>query len=148
MTEKKTKPHSADDQSQIGRDPREVVLDIQESGDQLMASVQELIEWTDYDVSQVVDYLKRIGNFLHAVIDANPKKYTIGELTTKLALDEPTLRKLLADVGTEIDRAKTDPGEMVTEDQLIPLLADRAGSKEGERLIALFRGEGPYVTWG
>jgi hypothetical protein len=58
------------------------------------------------------------------------------------------LRKLLVDVGTEINPDLTDPAETVTEDQLIPLLADRAGSKEGERLIALFRGEGPYVTWG
>lgn len=137
-----------DDQGHpIGRDPNEVIADIQTSGDQFMASVEELIEWTDVDIIHVVDYLKRIANFLDAVIEANPKTYTIAELTTKLEIDEPTLRMLLKGVGVEIDTDLSDVTETLTRDQLIHLLADRAGSSEGERLAELLRGEGPYVAW-
>ncbi len=131
----------------IGRDPNAVIMDIQASGDNLMASVEELIEWTDIDVSQVVDYLKRIANFLDAVIEANPKTYTIAELTAKLEIDEATIRLLLKDVGVEIETNVNDTSETLTRNKLIPLLADRAGSREGERLAELLRGEGPYVAW-
>lgn len=131
----------------IGREPVEIIKDIQHSGDMLMASVSELIEWTDCDISRVIDYLKRIGNFLEAVIEANPKTYQIGELMEKLVLDEPTLRNLLHDVGTDIEITKNDPEETVTQDAIIALLADRAGSDIGNRLMALIRGDGPYVTW-
>jgi hypothetical protein len=130
----------------LGRDPHEVLADIKAGGDKLMAAVKELIEWTDYDVSQAVGYLKQIANFLHAVIEAHPKRYTMAELTEKLGVDEPTLRQLLAGVGTEIDPTVTDPEETLTEPQLIPLLADRAGSKEGEALMKLLRGDGPYIA--
>lgn len=137
-----------DDEGQpIGRDSDAVIMDIQESGDKLMASVEELIEWTDVDVSHVVDYLKRIANFLDAVIEANPKTYTIAELTTKMEIDEPTLRALLNDIGVEVETNVCDISETFTRQQLIPLLADRAGSREGEGLAELLRGEGPYVAW-
>ena len=104
-----------------------------------MAAVQELIEWTDYNISQLNDYLKRIGNFLHVVIEAHPKTYTIGELSEKLGLDEAVLRKLLRDVGTEIDVDARNPAETVTERNLIPILADRAGSPTGDRLADILR---------
>jgi hypothetical protein len=137
-----------DDQGQpIGRDPKAVIADIQAGGDKLMASVEELIEWTDVDVSLVVDYLKRIANFLDAVIEANPKTYSIAELTDKLGIDETTLRVLLKNVGVQIETGVSDSTQTLTWDQLIPLLADRAGSREGERLAELLRGEGPYVGW-
>jgi len=126
---------------------QEILTNVQKSGDELMASIQELIEWTDYDVSQLNDYLKRIGNFLHEVIAAHPKTYTLAELSDKLKLDEATLRKLLNNVGTEIDAHQVDPAESVTEQALIHLLADRAGSQEGDRLAELLRGEGSYITW-
>jgi hypothetical protein len=32
-------------------------------------------------------------------------------------------------------------------DDVIALLADRAGSPVGDRLMDLLRGDGPYVTW-
>lgn len=142
-------PHQSYDNSdpKIGREPREIILDIQSGGDQLMAAVQELIEWTDYDISKITDYLKRIGNFLHAVIEAHPKTYALAELCERLSLEEGVLRALLRDVGTQIDIDACDPSETVTEAALIPLLADRAGSRIGDRLAELLRGEGPYLTW-
>jgi len=125
----------------------EVINKIRESGEQLMASIQDLIEWTDYDVPQIIDYLKRIGNFLHAVIEANPITYSLGTLTRHLELDELTLRRLLHDVGVQIDTSAINPDETVTEADVIALLADRAGSRVGNRLMDLLRGDGPYVTW-
>lgn len=147
MHDLNTNPPSDDPESRIGRDPHEIIPDIQAGGDQLMTTVQELIEWTDYDISQISDYLKRIGNFLHAVIEAHPKTYSLGELSDKLELDETTLRKLLRDVGMPIDVKACDPTETITKDELIPLLADRAGSPVGNRLADLLRGDGPRVTW-
>jgi hypothetical protein len=131
----------------IGREPVEIIKDIQHSGDMLMATVGELIEWTDCDISRVIGYLKRIGNFLEAVIEAHPKTYQVGDLMEKLAVDEPSLRKLLYDVGTDIDVTKNDLEEVVKEGAIIDLLADRAGSDIGDRLMALIRGDGPYMTW-
>jgi hypothetical protein len=148
MRDLNPKQFEDDPESSIGRDPHEIIADVQAGGDLLMAAVQELIEWTDYDISQLNDYLKRIGNFLHAVIEAHPKNYTIGELSNKLALDEATLRQLLRGVGTEIDIDARDPAETVTERELIPLLADRAGSPVGNRLADLLRGDGPRIVWG
>ena len=129
------------------REAQEILLDIQEGGEQLMAAVQELIEWTDVDISEVVDYLKRIANFLDAVIEAYPKTYSIAELTEKLELDEPTLRQLLVNVGTEIDLNKSNPEEKVEQKAIIALLADRAGSPLGDRLMALIRGDRSYSAW-
>jgi len=148
MRDDNPKQLSDDPESSIGRDPHEIIGDIQSGGDQLMAAVQELIEWTDYDISQLSDYLKRIGNFLHEVIEAHPKTFAIRELSDKLELDEPTLRRLLRDVGIPIDVDALNPAETVTERDLIPLLADRAGSPEGERLADLLRGDGPRIVWG
>ena len=132
---------------QFRREPHEIINDIQQGGDQFMAAVQELIEWTDYDIAQLCDYLKRIGNFIHAVIEAHPKTYTLEYLTHKLEVDEPTLRRLLHDVGAEIDADIRNLNETVSEPELISLLADRAGSRIGDRLAELLRGEGPYLTW-
>lgn len=129
------------------REAQEILLDIQEGGEQLMAAVQELIEWTDVDISEVVDYLKRIANFLDAVIEAYPKTYSIAELTEKLELDEFTLRQLLVNVGAEIDLNQSNPEEKVEQKAIIALLADRAGSPVGDRLIALIRGDRSYSAW-
>ena len=140
-------PSSEDLPSRPVLNSSEVINQVIESGEQLMASIQDLIKWTDYDVSQITDYLKRIGKFLAAVIEAHPITYTVEALTHKLELDEPTLRRLLRDVGVEIDPAVSNPDETVTEDDIIALLADRAGSPVGDRLMDLLRGDGPYVTW-
>lgn len=136
-----------EDQKVFLRETQAIINDLQEGGEQLMAAVQELIEWTDVDISEVVDYLKRIANFLDAVIEAYPKTYSIAELTEKLQLDEPTLRQLLVDVGTEIDLNVFNPDERVEQKAIIALLADRAGSPVGDRLIALIRGDGSYSAW-
>lgn len=129
------------------REAQEILFDIQEGGEQLMAAVQKLIEWTDVDISEVVDYLKRIANFLDAVIEAYPRTYSIAELTEKLELDEPTLRQLLVNVGTEIDLNQSNPEEKVEQKAIIALLADRAGSPVGDRLMALIRGDRSYSAW-
>jgi hypothetical protein len=134
-------------QNAFTRDVQEIILAIQEGGEQLMVAVQELIEWTDVDVSKVVDYLKRIANFLDAVIEAHPKTYSIAELTEKLELNELTLRRLLVNVGTEIDLNISNPDERVEQKAIIALLADRAGSPVGDRLMALIRGERSYTAW-
>jgi len=147
MPESNPQPTPSSGNDEILRSPHEIIREIQQSGDQLMTAVQELIEWTDYDVAYITDYLKRIGNFLHAVIEAHPKTYPLGDLCQQLALDEATVRTLLRDVGIDIDIDVHNPAETVTEAQLIHLLADRAGSREGDRLAELLRGEGPYVTW-
>jgi hypothetical protein len=135
-----------DPDESIGRDPQAIISDIQQSGHQLMAAIQELIEWTDYDISQLGDYLNRIENFLHEVSAAHPKTYTLAQLTQTLKIDEPALRTLLSDVGVPIDPDTLDPAETVSEADLIPLLADRAGSRIGDCLADLLRGEGPYIS--
>ncbi|NLN71123.1 MAG: hypothetical protein GX142_10170 [Chloroflexi bacterium] len=130
-----------------GRDPHEIIPEIQQGAELLMAAIQELIEWTTFDLAEISDYLKRINNFLQAVIEAHPKTYSMAFLAHTLALDEATLRRLLHNVGARIDITATDPEEIVTEDDVIALLADRAGSPVGDRLMDLLRGDGPYVTW-
>jgi hypothetical protein len=147
MSDKHQAEHVNESQNTSQREAQEILLDIQEGGEQLMAAVQELIEWTDVGVFDVVDYLKRIANFLDAIIEAHPKTYAIAELTEKLELDEPTLRQLLVNVGTEIDLNKSNPEEKVEQKAIIALLADRAGSPVGDRLMALIRGERSYSAW-
>jgi len=46
------------------------------------------------------------------------------------------------------DLTALDPDETVTEKDLITLLADRAGSKEGDLLADLLRGDSPKILWG
>lgn len=131
----------------LTRDPIEIIRDIEQGGELLMNALTELIEWSDFDVSQINDYLKRLEKFLEAIIEAHPKIFTLSELTEKLALDEATLRRLLRGVGVEVNPHISNPEETVTERDLIPLLADRAGSRVGDRLAELLRGDGPYVSW-
>jgi len=146
MSYHKTLPND-DAHRNLNRDPKDIIRDISQGGELLMNALTELIEWSDFDISQINDYLKRLAKFLDAIIEAHPKIYTLSELSEKLELDEATLRKLLKDVGVEIDPHLSNPAEIVTERDLIPLLADRAGSRVGDRLAELLRGEGPYVAW-
>ncbi len=135
------------DDANRNRDPIEIIHDIEQGGELLMNALTELIEWSDFDVSKINDYLKRLAKFLDAIIEAHPKTYTLSELIEKLELDEVTLRKLLWDVGIDIDPQLSNPTEIISERDLIPLLADRAGSRVGDRLAELLRGDGPYVAW-
>jgi hypothetical protein len=121
---------------------------IHQQAEQFMTSVEEYIQLNDADLKLVIYDLKRLDNFLENVIEAHPITYTLSEVMEKVQLDEPTLRKLLVDVGVDLDKTTRDPKETVTEKDLITLLADRAGSKEGDLLADFLRGDSPKITWG
>ena len=121
---------------------------IHQEGEQLIGRIEEFIELTGGDLKLIIDDLKRLANFLDAVIEAHPITYKLSEVMEKLELDEPTLRQLLVDVGVEIDKTITDPDETVTYHDLVALLADRAGSREGDLLGDLLRGDSPKVACG
>ena len=121
---------------------------IHQEGEQLIGKIEEFIELTGGDLKLIIDDLKRLANFLDAVIEAHPITYKLSEVMEKLELDEPTLRQLLVDVGVEIDKTITDPDETVTYHDLVALLADRAGSREGDLLGDLLRGDSPKVACG
>ena len=122
--------------------------EVHQEGEQLIGDIEEFIELTDGDLKLIIDDLKRLGNFLDAVIEAHPITYRLSEVMEKLELDEPTLRQLLVDVGVDIDKSVTKPDEKVTYHDLVALLADRAGSKEGDLLGDLLRGDSPKVVCG
>ena len=121
-------------------DPQELIEEIRFSSEHLIAVTQEFIEWTKADTNIVVEELIRIRNFCDAIIEANPITYNLSDVMIKVELDESTLRKLLRDVGVEIDPEISDPQETITQKDLVALLADRAGSREGELLVAFIRG--------
>jgi len=114
---------------------------IHEKCEDLISEIEALIDLTGGDLALTMDDLKRVVNFLDAVIEAYPIRYRLTEITEKLKLDEATVRELFRQVGVE-------PEETVTERDVITLLADRAGSREGELLAELLRGDSPRVVWG
>lgn len=121
---------------------------IHHQAEQIMTAVEKYIQLTDADLKLVIYDLKRLDNFLGNVIEAHPITYTLSEVMEKVQLDEPTLRKLLVDVGVNLDKTAQDTDETVTERDLIALLADRAGSKEGDLLADFLRGDSPKIVWG
>jgi uncharacterized membrane protein len=114
----------------------------------LIGEIEEFIELTDGDLKLIIDDIKRLANFLDAVIEVHPITYDIAEVMDKLELDEPTLRQLLVAVGVDIDKSITNPDEKVTYHDLVALLADRAGSREGDLLGEFLRGDSPKIVWG
>jgi hypothetical protein len=114
----------------------------------LIGNIESYIELTDGNLSLVIDDLKRLGNFLEAVIEAYPLTFTLSEVMNKLELDESTLRQLLVAVGVDLDEAVINPEETVTYHDLVALLADRAGSHEGDLLGDFLRGDSPKIVWG
>jgi hypothetical protein len=120
--------------------------EIHQEGEDFISLVEEFIEHSNGDLKLVIDDLKRLGNFLDAVIEAHPITYKLSEVMKKLALDEATLRQLLVDVGVAMDTDVTNPDELVTYHDLVALLADRAGSKEGDLLADLLRGNSPKIV--
>lgn len=118
---------------------------IHQDVEELIGDIEAFIELTDGDLKLIIDDLKRLGNFLEAVIEAHPITYQLSEVAEKLALDEPTLRQLLVDVGVKLDKSVINPEETVTYHELVALLADRAGSKEGDLLGELLRGDSPRI---
>jgi signal transduction histidine kinase len=121
-------------------DPQELIEEIRQSSERLIIATQEFIEWSKADTTIVVEELIRVRNFCDAVIEANPITYQLSTIMAKVELDEPTLRQLLKDVGVEIDVGISDPEESITQKDLVALLADRAGSREGALLAELIRG--------
>jgi hypothetical protein len=128
------------------RDPHELIEEIRVSSENLISATQEFIEWTKADTNIVVEELIRMRNFCDAVIEANPITYKLSSIMAKVELDEPTLRKLLNAVGVEIDVNASDPEETITQKDLVALLADRAGSHEGELLAEFIRGNKRMYT--
>lgn len=119
---------------------------IHQEGEGLIGKVEEFIELTDGDLKLIIDDLKRLANFLDAVIEAHPITYDISDVMDKLELDEPTLRQLLVAVGVDIDESITNPDEKVTYHDLVALLADRAGSREGDLLGEFLRDDSPKIN--
>jgi len=121
--------------------------EIHQKTEDLMLDIESFIDITEEDLSLVIYDLKRLANFLDAVIEAHPITFTLFEVMEKVHLNEPTLRQLLVDVGVDLDKSAQNPDETVTEKDLIALLADRAGSREGDLLADFLRGDSPkYVN--
>jgi len=127
---------------------RSMAEKIHQHAEQFMTNVEEYIQLNNADLKLVIYDLKRLDNFLGNVIEAHPITYTLSEVMEQVQLDETTLRKLLVDVGVDLDKTARDPNETVTEKDLIALLADRAGSKEGDLLADFLRGDSPKIVWG
>ena len=114
----------------------------------LMSRVEAFIELTDGDLSLVIYDLKRVNNFISAVIEAHPIEYKLSEMITLLDLEEPIVRKLFKDVGVDLDVKISNPDEIILRKDVVALFADRAGSKEGKLLADFLRGDSPEIVWG
>ena len=121
-------------------DPAELLDKIRIHSEQLISATQDFIEWTKADRYIVIEELIRMRNFCDAVIEANPITYKLASVIEKTGIDEHTLRKLLYDVGVDINKTAINPQEDITKYDLITLLADRAGSREGDLLAEFIRG--------
>jgi hypothetical protein len=132
--------NSKGEENALLSDPEELLEKIRLSSQTLIETTQEFIEWTNADKNILVEELIRMRNFCDAVIEANPITYQLSSIMTKTELDEDILRKLLKDVGVDIDVNVKNPQETITQDDLIALLADRAGSREGDLLAEFIRG--------
>jgi hypothetical protein len=133
--------NSKGEENALLSDPEELLEKIRLSSQTLIETTQEFIEWTNADKNILVEELIRMRNFCDAVIEANPITYQLSSIMTKTELDEDILRKLLKDVGVDIDVNVKNPQETITQDDLIALLADRAGSREGDSLAEFIRGK-------
>ena len=114
----------------------------------LMASVEEFINLSGGDLSLVIYDLKRLSNFVDAVIEAHPIEYKLSEMIALLDLEEPIVRKLFKDVGVDLDVTVNNLDEIIYRKDVIALFADRAGSKEGKILADFLRGDSPEIVWG
>lgn len=121
---------------------------LHEKCEALIARVEAYIELTGGDLSLVIYDLKRLNNFIDAVIEAHPITYKLSEMITLLDLEEPTVRKLFKDVGVDLDLKISNPDEIILRKDVIALFADRAGSKEGKILANFLRGDSPEIGWG
>jgi len=63
--------------------------------------------------------------------------YTIADIMECLKLNETTVRKMFVDAGVELDENKSDMNELVTRNDVILLLVDRAAKREGRLLLKL-----------
>ena len=66
--------------------------------------------------------------------------FTIGELAeAATGGNERAMRKLLNDAGARVDENISDPAEAVPRDQVVALLAMRAGDRVGRKLAEALR---------
>jgi hypothetical protein len=65
--------------------------------------------------------------------------FTIKQIMDCIMCPEQSARELLNDAGAELDEYKIDPSELVTRDQVIDLVALRAGDRVGRKLAELLR---------
>ena len=127
-------------------DPAELLEKIRIHSEQLISATQDFIEWTKADRNIVIEELIRMRNFCDAVIEANPITYKLASIMEKTDIDEHTMRKILHDVGVDIDKTAINSQEYITQHDLITLLADRAGSREGDLLAEFIRGNRRIFT--
>ncbi len=138
--------NSKGEENALLSDPEVLLEQVRISSQKLIEATEEFIEWTRADKTILIEELIRMRNFCDAVIEANPITYQLSSIMAKTELDEPTLRKLLKDVGTEIDVNAENPQEAIIQKDLIALLADRAGSREGDLLAEFIRGNKRIFT--
>jgi len=148
MSEEKPLEMSEEEKAQLQRQIFSSGKKLHEISEELIAMVEAFIELTDGDLSIPIYDLKRVNNFLDAVIEAYPIKYKISEMIDLLNLEESIVRKLFKDVGTDLDETISNPAETITRKDVIALFADRAGSKEGKALADFLRGDSPEIVWG
>lgn len=139
---------SQNDQPDLSPQIEKLAREIHQDNEDFMGKVESYIALTGGDLSLVIYDLKRLVNFLDAVIEAHPITFRLAEIMEKLGLDEATLRQLFIDVGVPLEKEKSDPQETVTYGDAVALLADRAGSREGDLLADLLRGDSPKFVWG
>jgi len=121
---------------------------LHEKCEDLIARVEAFIELNNGDLSLVIYDLKRLNNFISAVIEAHPIEYKLFEMIALLELEEPIVRKLFKDVGVDLDTTANNPDDIILRKDVIALFADRAGSKEGKILADFLRGDSPEIGWG
>jgi hypothetical protein len=139
-----TPEEEAEHQQKIMDSAKEIYLQCEA----LIARVEEFIKLSNGDLSLVIYDLKRLNNFVDAVIEAHPIEYKLSEMITLLELDEPIVRKLFKDVGVDLDVTAHNLDEIIFRKDVIALFADRAGSKEGKILADFLRGDSPEIVWG
>ena len=69
----------------------------------------------------------------------NKKGFSIQDIKGCLCLSESAVRKLLNDSGACLDELVSLPGEAVSRETIINLVADQAGTRNGRKLAELLR---------
>ena len=137
-----------EEQAERRQKTRDSAKNIHVQCEALISRIEAFIKLTDGDLNLAIYDLKRVNNFVDAVIEAHPIEYKLSEMITILDLEEPIVRKLFKDVGVNLDVTVNNPDEIILRKDVIALFADRAGSKEGKILADFLRGDSPEIVWG